>query len=82
MREMGVRSHVVRCLLSQDVVYYLQGVRRCVCDLGYLFLPKFLCCAVWCSFSAILMCSCDDLLKESDDLFWWKTLNHVSQTKS
>ena len=71
--DVGVRGHVLRCLLSQNFVYYFHGVRCCVCDVGCSFPPKFLCRVAWCSNSLSFTCSCDDLLKEFDDLFWWKT---------
>ena len=28
---------------------------------------------VWCSYSPSFMCWCEGLLKDFDDLFWWKT---------
>ena len=59
----GVRSHVVRFLLSHDVVYYLHGVRCRVCDASCSFPPAFLCCVVWCSYPASFMCSCDGFVE-------------------
>ena len=83
--DMSVRNHVVRWLLSQNVVCYLHGVRCRVCDVCCPLSPRFVCRDrdVWCSCCPSFLCCvlavlvfpelhvfiCS-LLKEFDDLFW------------